>query len=70
MTGLGIVSCLGNDKHQVTEALKTGRSGISANKKYAELGMRSQIAGTPQIDIKDHIDRKKLRFMGLSLIHI
>jgi len=64
VTGLGIVSCLGNDKHQVTEALKTGRSGISANKEYAELGMRSQIAGTPQIDIKDHIDRKKLRFMG------
>lgn len=66
VTGLGIVSCLGNDKNQVTEALKTGRSGISAKPEYAELGMRSQIAGSPDIDFKDHIDRKQLRFMGGS----
>jgi len=66
VTGLGIVSCLGNDKQQVTEALKTGRSGISRKPEYAELGMRSQIAGSPEIDFKDHIDRKQLRFMGAS----
>jgi len=66
VTGLGIVSCLGNDKNQVTEALKTGRSGISAKPEYADLGMRSQIAGSPQIDFKDHIDRKQMRFMGGS----
>ncbi len=66
VTGLGIVSCLGNDKHQVTESLKAGRSGISAKAEYAELGMRSHIAGSPDIDLKDHIDRKDLRFMGAS----
>lgn len=66
VTGLGIVSCLGNDKNQVTDSLKTGRSGISATPEYAELGMRSQISGTPEIDFKDHIDRKQLRFMGSS----
>ena len=66
VTGIGIVSCLGNDKHQVTEALKTGRSGITSKPEYAEVGMRSQIAGSPDIDFKDHIDRKQLRFMGGS----
>lgn len=66
VTGLGIVSCLGNDKHRVSEALKAGRSGISAKAEYAELGMRSHIAGSPEIDFKDHIDRKNLRFMGAS----
>lgn len=66
MTGLGIVSCLGNDKQQVTEALKTGRSGISFKPEYAEIGMRSHVAGSPEIDFKDHIDRKQLRFMGGS----
>lgn len=66
VTGLGIVSCLGNDKHQVTEALKAGRSGITLNSSYAELGMRSHVSGTPEIDFKDHIDRKQFRFMGGS----
>ncbi len=66
VTGLGIVSCLGNDKQQVTEALKTGRSGISFKPEYAEIGMRSHVAGSPEIDFKDHIDRKQLRFMGGS----
>ncbi len=66
VTGMGIVSCLGNDKHRVTESLKTGRSGISSKPEYAEVGMRSQIAGAPEIDFKDHIDRKQLRFMGAS----
>lgn len=64
ITGLGIVSCLGNDKATVTEALKTGQSGIRYQEDYKEMGMRSQIAGVPEIEFKGHIDRKQLRFMG------
>ncbi len=64
ITGIGIVSCLGNDTASVTEALRAGRSGITFQPDYAELGMRSQIAGVPDIDLKEHIDRKVLRFMG------
>ncbi len=64
ITGIGIVSCLGNDADSVTESLRQGRSGISFQPDYAELGMRSQVAGVPDIDLKEHIDRKVLRFMG------
>lgn len=64
VTGMGIVSCIGNDVPAVTEALKAGKSGIRFNEKYAELGMRSHISGTPEIDLKEFIDRKSVRFMG------
>ncbi|RUM93924.1 MAG: beta-ketoacyl-ACP synthase I [Thiothrix sp.] len=64
ITGLGIVSCLGNDKASVTTSLRDGRSGISFREDYRELGMRSQVAGVPKIDLKEQIDRKQLRFMG------
>ncbi len=64
VTGMGIVSCLGVDKQQVTRSLREGRSGISRNEEYAEMGMRSHISGTPQVDFKEQIDRKQLRFMG------
>jgi len=64
ITGLGIVSCLGNDKASVTNSLRDGRSGISFREDYRELGMRSQVAGVPEIDVKEHIERKQLRFMG------
>ncbi len=64
ITGLGIVSCLGNDKGSVTEALREGRSGVTRREEYAELGMRSHVAARPEIDLKAHIDRKQLRFMG------
>lgn len=64
VTGLGIVSCLGNDQHQVSEALKTGRSGIRFKEDYAELGFRSQVAGVVDIDLDTHVDRKLRRFMG------
>ncbi len=64
ITGIGIVSCLGNDKASVTESLRAGKSGITARPEYAELGMRSQVAAAPVIDLKEHIDRKQLRFMG------
>lgn len=64
ITGIGIVSSLGTDKQQVAQSLRDGKSGISAKPEYAELGMRSQIAGSPEVDFKEHIDRKQLRFMG------
>ncbi|MCB1755895.1 MAG: beta-ketoacyl-ACP synthase I, partial [Gammaproteobacteria bacterium] len=64
VTGIGIVSCLGNDKETVTQALRNGTSGIAFREEYAEVGMRSQVGASPQIDFKDHIDRKQLRFMG------
>ena len=64
ITGLGITSCIGNDKASVTESLKTGRSGITFQEDYASLGMRSQVAGVPKVDFKALIDRKALRFMG------
>ncbi|MEQ6889764.1 beta-ketoacyl-ACP synthase I [Halomonas sp. CS7] len=64
VTGLGIVSCLGNDAQQVLEALRNGRSGIRFKEEYAERGFRSQIAGSVDIDLDTLIDRKLRRFMG------
>jgi len=64
VTGLGIVSCLGNDAETVTASLREGRSGLSVNPAQVEIGMRSHVAGIPQIDIREHIDRKALRFMA------
>lgn len=64
ISGIGIVSCLGNDQASVTQSLKKGKSGISFQQDYHDLGMRSHVAGVPQIDLKEHIDRKQLRFMG------
>ncbi|WP_412504924.1 beta-ketoacyl synthase N-terminal-like domain-containing protein [Roseovarius sp. SYSU LYC5161] len=64
VTGLGIVSPVGNSAQEVTAALKAGRSGIEAVPEMAEHGFRSQIAGTPKIDPVDHVDKRTLRFMG------
>jgi 3-oxoacyl-[acyl-carrier-protein] synthase I len=64
VTGMGIVSCLGNDLETVAGALRDGRSGIRAMPEYAELGMRSHVAGVPNIDLEAVIDRKLKRFMG------
>ncbi len=64
ITGLGIVSCLGNDKKSVTESLREGKSGISFQQEYKDMGMRSHVAGSIDIDIDAHIDRKVKRFMG------
>lgn len=64
VTGMGIVSCLGNKLDDVSRALREGRSGITAKPEYAELGLRSQVAGVPVIDLESEIDRKKKRFMG------
>ena len=64
VTGIGIVSCLGNDRNTVLEALREGRSGIRYNPEYKEMGLRSHISGSIEIDLSEHIDRKILRFMG------
>ncbi len=64
VTGMGIVSCLGNLPMTVARALRDGYAGISAIPDYAERGLRSQIAGVPKIDLEAAIDRKLKRFMG------
>ena len=64
ITGLGIVSCLGNDAASVTRALYEGRSGIATRQEQIDMGMRSHVAGAPHIDIPALVDRKQLRFMG------
>ena len=64
VTGLGITSCLGLDATTVTESLRSGRSGIRFKQEYADMGFRSHVAGSIDIDFKEHIDRKILRFMG------
>jgi len=64
VTGMGLVSCLGNDKESVVESLREGKSGISFNEDFKEIGLRSHISGAVDIDLSEHIDRKVLRFMG------
>jgi 3-oxoacyl-[acyl-carrier-protein] synthase-1 len=64
VTGLGIVSSIGNNASEVLAALKAGKSGIEASPTMAEHGFRSQIAGTLKIDPSEHIDKRTLRFMG------
>lgn len=64
ITGMGIVSCLGNDKDSVAANLRAGNPGIRFNPSYAEMGLRSQVSGTVDIDLEASIDRKVLRFMG------
>lgn len=66
VTGIGIVGCLGNNKEEVLASLREQRSGISRIPEYEELGMRSHVAGRPNIDLDEHIDRKLKRFMGDS----
>ena len=66
ITGFGIVSCLGNDATSVTRSLRESISGIRAREIYKEIGMRSQVAGLPTIDLDERIDRKARRFMGDS----
>ena len=64
VTGLGIVSCLGNDRETVTRALREGRSGIRYSESYEEAGLRSRVAGRPDIELDERIPRKPRRFMG------
>ncbi len=64
VTGMGIVSCLGNNKQAVLESLRSGTSGIQFKEEYEERGMRSHVAGSIHIDLDEFIDRKVKRFMG------
>ncbi len=64
VTGLGIVSSIGNNAEEVTAALKSGTSGIEASPEMAEHGFRSRVAGTLKIDPSQHIDKRTYRFMG------
>ena len=64
ITGIGIVSSIGNNVSEVTNSLRNGTSGIVAAPEYTEIGFRSQVHGTVKLDVADHVDRKQLRFMG------
>jgi len=64
ITGLGIVSSIGNNAAEVLSALKAGKSGISFNEDMAEHGFRSQVAGAIDLDLTEHVDKRTLRFMG------
>ena len=64
VTGMGIASCLGNDLDTVSSALREGRAGIRAVPEYAELGLRSHVAGVVDLDLEAAVDRKLKRFMG------
>ncbi len=64
VTGMGVVSCLGNDLDSVSGSLRESRAGIRFVPEYQELGLRSQVAGVPDIDLAAAIDRKLKRFMG------
>jgi len=64
ITGLGIVSCLGNDKETVSANLRAGRPGIRFNPEYAEKGLRSHVSGSVDLNLEELIDRKLFRFMG------
>mgnify|MGYP001338714636 FL=1 len=66
VTGFGIKSCIGNTYDEVLNNLQNGKSGIAFNETYSEMGFRSRISGSINIDLSEHIDRKLLRFMGES----
>ena len=64
ITGIGIVSCLGNNQQEVYQSLINSKSGISFSEEYKEFNLKSNIHGKPNIKLEDHIDRKTIRFMG------
>ena len=64
VTGIGVVSCLGNNQDEVYQSLLNSKSGISYSEEYKEHNLKSNIHGKPNINIKDHVDRKTIRFMG------
>ncbi len=66
ITGIGIVSCIGNNQDEVAASLKAGKSGITRDEKMTELGFRSQISGRPTLIAKDHIPKRSYRFMADS----
>jgi 3-oxoacyl-[acyl-carrier-protein] synthase-1 len=64
VTGIGVVSCLGNNQSEVYDSLLNTRSGITFSEEYKNYNFKSQICGIPKIKVEDHIDRKFIRFMG------
>ncbi|RUO32229.1 beta-ketoacyl-[acyl-carrier-protein] synthase I [Aliidiomarina sedimenti] len=64
ITGLGVVSSIGNNQEEVLESLRTGRSGITRSESFAEMGLRCQVWGDVKLDVNELIDRKAKRFMG------
>merc|ERR1719310_1958475 len=64
VTGMGVISCLGNTVDDVCTSLKECKSGIGVSEKYQEIGMKSHVCGRPDIDTDEFIDRKQARFMG------
>ena len=64
ITGMGSISCIGNNLEEISNSLRQGISGISKNDEYNDLGFRSKVSGSISIDLKDLIDRKLFRFMG------
>ncbi len=66
VTGLGIVSSIGNNKAEVTDSLRNARSGVQFNQEYADMGLRSHVEGTIDVSLQEHIDRRVLRFMGAA----
>ena len=70
VTGMGIVSCIGNSVDEVLESLKAGKSGISFSEDYAAKGFRSQVYGLPKINLSEVIDRRLFRFMGDAAAYV
>ncbi|MFB1078194.1 beta-ketoacyl synthase N-terminal-like domain-containing protein, partial [Photobacterium damselae subsp. damselae] len=64
ITGMGIISSIGNNVEEVLESLKAGKSGINFSEQFAEMKLRSQVWGDLKINPAEHIDRKQMRFMG------
>ena len=64
ITGLGVVSCLGNNQSEIFESLINSKSGITFSEEYKEYNLKSNVHGKPKIDLEDHVDRKFIRFMG------
>ena len=64
VTGIGIVSCLGNNQEEVYQSLLNSKSGISFSEEYKEHNLKSHVHGKPNIKLSDHVDRKSMRFMG------
>ncbi len=69
ITGMGVISCLGDNAAEVLASLQQGKSGISTKDDYREMGLKSQVAGQIHIDPKDHVDRKHLRFMSTPAVY-
>ena len=64
ITGLGVVSCLGNNQEEVYQSLINSKSGITFSEEYKEHNLKSHVHGVPNIKLEDHVDRKVIRFMG------